>query len=192
MSGSQFVGSCTTTSTGGDVTVFCGDVTFFYGINAKQTDDAASFKGINTFAFNADDFYLTQNAPNTDEVVVNLRGNTGGGGISSVTFKESEVGGFSQADDTVSFDSNDFYLTSGGDGKPLVSAIDKGFITADDVGPGFYGISVCETDGTGNFSGINKLNFNSDDFYITQNDPNTDEVIINFRGFAPDEEVPGS
>jgi hypothetical protein len=48
----------------------------FYGINVKQSDDAASFIGINTVAFNTDSFYLTQNSPNTDEAVVNFRGLT--------------------------------------------------------------------------------------------------------------------
>lgn len=45
----------------------------FYGITVKQTDDLASFSGITVVAFNTDGFYVTQNDPNTDEAVVNLR-----------------------------------------------------------------------------------------------------------------------
>lgn len=45
----------------------------FY-LTAKQSDDAASFGGLNVFAFNTNTFYLTQNSTNTDEVMINLRG----------------------------------------------------------------------------------------------------------------------
>ena len=60
------------------------------------------------------------------------------------------------------------------------------FARIDEVGPGFYGITVGQTDDLGTFSGINKINFDPDSFYITQNDPNTDEVIVSFRGEDPD------
>jgi hypothetical protein len=53
----------------------------FYGLNVKQTDDLQSYKGINTLAFEAASFYLTQNDPNTDEAIVNFRGTAGGGGV---------------------------------------------------------------------------------------------------------------
>lgn len=45
----------------------------FYGNNVKLSNDAVSFSGINTFSFQAEDFYLHQNAPNTDEIVISLR-----------------------------------------------------------------------------------------------------------------------
>ena len=46
----------------------------FYGLVVKETQaPAATYKGINTINFDANFFYLSQNAPNTDEVVVNLR-----------------------------------------------------------------------------------------------------------------------
>ena len=51
-----------------------------------------------------------------------------------------------------------------------------------DIGPGFYGIKVGETDDTPLFSGITILKFNSTDFYVEQNVPNTDTAIVNFRG----------
>ena len=45
----------------------------FYGITAKQSDDAQSYSGLNTLSFATSDFYLTQNAGNTDEAQINLR-----------------------------------------------------------------------------------------------------------------------
>ena len=51
----------------------------FY-LTVKQTDDLASFGGINVINVNALDFYLPQNADNTDEVTLNFRGSTGGVG----------------------------------------------------------------------------------------------------------------
>ena len=56
------------------------------------------------------------------------------------------------------------------------------FLTGCSGGSGFYGISVAETDGSPSYPGIVKVNFNSSDFYINQNSPNTDEAIINLRG----------
>jgi len=45
----------------------------FYGITVGQTNNAPSYKNINTVKFLATDFYVTQNSPNTDEVIVSLR-----------------------------------------------------------------------------------------------------------------------
>jgi hypothetical protein len=44
----------------------------------------------------------------------------------------------------------------------------------------FY-LVVAETDGDPSLTGIGKINFNSDDFYVTQNPGNTDEATVNFR-----------
>jgi hypothetical protein len=108
----------------------------FYGITVKQTTDVEYFTGIKVLSFNNDSFYISQNDPNTDEVIVNFRGTP----------------------------------------------------TAETVPPqdvaDFYGITVKQTSGVESFSGIKVLAFNDDSFYISQNDPNTDEVIINFRGTA--------
>lgn len=132
----------------------------FYGINVAHSDDSASFSGIETIKVEVANFYLTQNAPNTDEIQINFRGTSGGGGVTDhgalsglsdndhpqyaltgsvgsgfygVIFKESEAGGFVDKTDTLTFDSTDFYLTSGGDGKPLVSLIDRSTVA---VSPG--------------------------------------------------------
>jgi hypothetical protein len=50
-------------------------------------------------------------------------------------------------------------------------------------GAGFY-LTVKQTDDLASFGGINIINVNALDFYLTQNDPNTDEVTLNFRGGA--------
>jgi len=52
----------------------------------------------------------------------------------------------------------------------------------DDIPPGFYGMVVKQSDGVASFDGIKVINFETANFYITQNSPNTDEVQVNFRG----------
>ena len=49
------------------------EVGLFYGIAVKQSYPQKAYGGINTINFDANYFYLSQNTPNTDEVVVNLR-----------------------------------------------------------------------------------------------------------------------
>jgi hypothetical protein len=44
----------------------------------------------------------------------------------TVTFKETESGGYSAAADTLAFLSSDFYLSAGGDGKPIVALVSAG------------------------------------------------------------------
>ncbi|MHC4690846.1 MAG: hypothetical protein ACYS5F_14620, partial [Planctomycetota bacterium] len=46
---------------------------------------------------------------------------------------------------------------------------------------GFYGITVAHSDDSAVHRGINTLKFNVESFYITQNPPNTDESLVNFR-----------
>ena len=281
----------------------CNQGQGFYGITVAETDGSPSYSGLNKINFNSNDFYITQNSPNTDEVIVNFRGtvaagsgeantasNLGAGegvfaqkvgvdlqfkslvagtGITlipsstDITINSTSTGGgggfygvlfedgihFFQKDH-LSFNNSDFYLTADAQGHPVVnlqlslrtdvprsvvqtfglssewqlghnlgSSIvlwdtfdDQGeavipdkvdssnpnitffyfvpptsgsAIVASGIADGisistgsFYGITVAETDGTHSYSGLNKLNFFSDDFYITQNIPNTDEVTI--------------
>lgn len=59
-----------------DLSQGSGDVVQnFYGLVVKETYTPANttYKGINVLNFDTNFFYLSQNAPNTDEVVVNLR-----------------------------------------------------------------------------------------------------------------------
>lgn len=93
----------------------------FYGITVKHSNNSDSFKGINLVAFDVTDFYVTQNSPNTDEVVVSLRDRDD---LTSVTVRESD-GSPSFATDTIVFDSTDFYLSATSGGKPTVSLRDR-------------------------------------------------------------------
>lgn len=91
----------------------------FY-LKLAHSDGSQSFGGISFIKVAVTDFYLTQNDPNTDEVTLNLRGAVGGNST-TITFAESEAGGFSKASDTLKFDSERFYLSTGGDGNPILS-----------------------------------------------------------------------
>lgn len=126
----------------------------FYGITVKQTDDAASFSGIRIVGFEAESFYLTQNDPNTDEAIVNFRGSAGGGGTGPQGPK-GDTG------------------ATGPQGPAGVGGAG-----------GFYGITIAESDGDPSFTGINKVNFKAEDFYITQDADNTDETLVQARPFA--------
>ena len=59
---------------------FSQDVADFYGISVKQVrinQNIHGYRGINTISFNDESFYLKQNSPNTDEVLVNFKGSAG-------------------------------------------------------------------------------------------------------------------
>ena len=45
----------------------------FYGVTVKETSFGVSFSGIRALTFDSTFFYIVQNSPNTDEVVVSLR-----------------------------------------------------------------------------------------------------------------------
>jgi len=265
----------------------------FYGITVKHSNDSQSFRGINVIAFNSNDFYVTQNSPNTDEVVVNFRGSVGSGsgvtdhgaltglgdddhtqyllrtetppGFYGIFVRESDGNPPTFKKDTLIFDSADFYLHSDSTGKPTVSLRNQsttqttttvisstnaaafvhtqgiaavewtinhnlnnknlivqafnnddrviGFDEADTSGPNtaffyfssavsgkavvmstditsadaanFYGITVKHSNDSESLSGINVVAFDVNDFYITQNVPNTDEVLVSLRDRTP-------
>jgi hypothetical protein len=125
----------------------------FYGITAAQTDGLQSFTGLNKLNFEADNFYVTQNSSNTDEAIINFRGDK------TVVSAGSNV--------TVAQSGNTWTVSAD--------------VASSDITPGFYGVTAAQTDGLQSFEDLVKLNFNSSSFYLTQNTPNTDEVIINLR-----------
>lgn len=88
----------------------------FYGISVKQSDGLAAFKDINLLSFEASSFYITQNDPNTDEVQVNFRGTTDGGGgsgtVTSVTFSDGVNTHSSTTTPKLNFSGDDFYLST--------------------------------------------------------------------------------
>jgi hypothetical protein len=209
----------------------------FYGITIGQTDNNPVYKNINTVKFNSVDFYVSQNSPNTDEVIVNFRGSVAAGsgeantasnlgagegvfaakvgvdlqfkslvagtnvslGSDSSTITINSTGGAASPgfygiiikesdnstvlrDDTISFLASDFDV-SDVNNKPQV-ALATNVARLSDVGPGFYGITVGQTDNNPTYKNINTIKFNAAEFYVTQNTPNTDEVVVNFRGSA--------
>lgn len=93
-----------------------------------------------------------------------------------VIVEESDGTNTQDPNDVIRFNAGDFVVSTDGDGKPLVS------LESDVGGGGFYGIIVGETNSGPVFDGIEGIKFNTDTFYVTQNDPNTDEAIVNLRG----------
>lgn len=101
-------------------------------------------------------------------------------GFYGVVFEESD-GSNTFKSDRLRFLNTDFDIAADADGKPQVS-LSSTVAHISDIGPGFYGITVGETDGTPIYTGLTGIKFNSNDFYVTQNAGNTDEAIINLKG----------
>lgn len=101
-------------------------------------------------------------------------------GFYGVVFEESD-GSNSFKSDRLRFLNTDFDIAADVNGKPQVS-LSANVAHISDIGPGFYGIKVGETDGSPIYTGLNGIKFNSDHFYVTQNSSNTDEAIVNLKG----------
>jgi hypothetical protein len=164
----------------------------FYGITVKQTGDERRFREINTMAFNSDRFYVTQNSPNTDEVVINFRDNVPHASLTGLGGDDHPQ--YIRTDGTRDFSGDQ----SMGDNKLTdLGAPTEGTDAArfQDISAGFYGINVKQTDDpaatVASFSDIKTVAFNTDRFYVTQNSPNTDEVVINFRDNVPHASLTG-
>ena len=152
----------------------------FYGSTVKQTDSAQSFSKIVTFNFGSD-FYITQNAPNTDEVIINLR-------PPAAVVDHGNLSGLDD-DDHTQYTLADGTRAFGGDqsmGTNKLTNVGAPIAGTDaarlqDIPPGFYGSVVKQTDDVAVFPGIKVFAFNTDGFYVTQNAGNSDEAIINLR-----------
>ncbi len=213
----------------------------FYGSTVALTDDSVSFSNIQKFNFNATNFYITQNDPNTDEVGINLRDLPAAGSDGTLQFNNNGIIAATETADGVDnlrYDNSTGALLLTSFGSPnLANAVNTGtgiIVSATGVqlavdginkfnvaattitigsgiasfsmstiplinlaaptanndavrlvdlqsAPGFYALTVKQTDDTASFSKIKVLSFNADHFYITQNAPNTDEVIIDLR-----------
>jgi len=152
----------------------------FYGIKVAETDGSPSLDGIVKLNFESGDFTVSLTAGETDEATIAFTGAAGGGGgFYGIIVKESD-NSIALRDDTISFLTADFDVTEVSD-KPQV-AVSASIARLSDLPPAFYGITIAESDSFPTFRGINKVNFEPQWFYITQNSPNTDEVIVNFRG----------
>ena len=86
----------------------------FYA-TVKQTDGLASFSGIKVWSYNAGDFYISQNFPNTDEFVLSLR-NPGNEITIEDTVPEKRF-----KNDTIIVNREHFYLTADSTGKPILN-----------------------------------------------------------------------
>lgn len=94
----------------------------FYGITTELSDQTSAHKS-DTIRFDSADFSIATAADGVTPVV-SVAAVAG----SSIIIAESESGGESFTDNTFKVDSNAFYLTTGGDGNPLLSV---GFVDLD-------------------------------------------------------------
>jgi hypothetical protein len=131
-----------------------------------------------------DNFYLkvhgadpTENTHFTTKAYVDSQ-TAGSPGFYGVVFEESD-GTNTFKSDRLRFLNTDFDIAADANGKPQVS-LSATVAHISDIGPGFYGITVGETDGSPLYRGLNTIKFHSDDFYVTQN-AGTDEAIVNLR-----------
>jgi len=123
----------------------------FYGSVVKMSDGSKSFRGITVIAVDKDHFYLEQNAGNTDEVVISLKPPAGSGGV-------TDHGALTGLSD----DDHPQYL-----------------LRTDENG--FYGITIKQSNDASKYRGINVVGFDSEYFYLQQNNTNTDEVVISLK-----------
>jgi hypothetical protein len=169
----------TLSSDGNAITINSATGGGFY-LTVGETGGGPTFTGINKINFNDDSFYVTQNAPNTDEVIVNFSGTAGAGGNGETNTASNLAGDEGVFASKSGVDLQFKSLTAGSN---VTLSSDGNAITINSADSGFY-LTVGETGGGPTFTGINKINFNDDSFYVTQNAPNTDEVIVNFNGTA--------
>jgi len=159
----------------------------FYGISVKQSNNLASFRGINLINFGPE-FYLSQNADNTDSVTINLRDDIddvsppGSGEANTASNLGAGQGVFSQK---VGVDLQ-FKSLVAGSGITLTPSATEISIETSGSGGGFYGITAKQSNGLASFSGLNVFNFGPE-FYLSQNANNTDSVIINLRDDSDNE-----
>jgi hypothetical protein len=96
-------------------------------VTVAESDVGGFSQPTSIIKFNNDDgFYITSDGDGTP--LVSFKDTAAGGGsgtVTSVTFSETESGGFTKSDTVapvIRFDSNNFYISvSGGDGEPIVS-----------------------------------------------------------------------
>ena len=158
----------------------CVGSTGFYGLTVAETDNSPSYSGIVKLNFNSSDFYITQNSPNTDEAIINFRGTvaSGSGEANTASNLGSGEGIFAQK---VGIDLQFKSLVAGSGITLTPTSDDITIASTGSGGSGFYGLSVKLDNDVESFKGINTIAFDHANFYITQNDPNTDEVLISFR-----------
>ena len=149
----------------------------YTGIGMGETDGSPDYYDIQNIKFNTSNFYITQNSPNINTAIVNLKESSSGSGEPNTASNLGAGSGvFSQK---VGVDLQFKSLVAGTGITLTPSSTD---ITIDSAGSGgFYGLSVKLDNDAESFKGINTIAFDHSNFYITQNSPNIDEVLISFR-----------
>lgn len=166
----------------------------FYGITVAHSDDSAIARGINTIKFDQGDFYITQNVGNTDEVHVNFRGLDPSAGQAN-TASNLGVDTFGLFNGKVDVDLQFKSLIAGTDIELQDTGTEIRIVSTATGGGGgggdqlFY-LTAKHSDDSAVFRNLNTLTFNVDKFYLTQNFPNTDEVMINIRGLVEESSSP--
>jgi hypothetical protein len=156
----------------------------FYGIVVNETDGNPPPYRTDTIYFDSAAFYLSSDSRN--KPVVSFRPAATG------QIAHSSLSGLTTGDDHTQYIRVDGTRAFTGDqslggfkitnvGAP-VAGTDAARLQ--DIGPGFYGLSVKLSNNAAHFKNINVINFEAANFYIKQNVPNIDEVQVNFRGNA--------
>lgn len=159
------------TSDADEVTIDALDQRFY--LTVRESDGSPAYREISQITFDRDDFYLSQNSPNTDNVIVSSRGDK-----TTASNLGSGAGLFAQK--VV----NDLQFKSVVAGAGIKTTVGASSVTVESIVEGFYGITVKESDGSPAYKNINTVVFDQNDFYIGQNNPNTDEVVVSLRGAA--------
>ena len=136
----------------------------FYGIVVEESDGSNSLRD-DTVRFLNTDFDVS-NVNNKPQIALSTNVahiSDIGPGFYGIIVEESD-GSNTIRDDTIRFLATDFDV-SNVNNKPQV-ALSAAVAHISDIGPGFYGITVAELDGTPTFRGINTIKFNNDFFYI--------------------------
>lgn len=156
----------------------------FYGIGVIQSDNTKGYSGINTISFEASSFYLKRSTTDRDKVQVNFRV-TAGGGAGTITGGTALGGTEPVFAGTVAPNLTFKGLTAGtgislGSDANSITVTNTGPTLAQ-IGPGFYGITVGQSNNVNVHKAINVVKFNTSHFYVHQNATNTDEVVVSLR-----------
>ena len=175
-----------------------GSGTGFYGITVKHSNNSDSFKCINVVAFDVTDFYVTQNSPNTDEILVSLRDRTALNGATFVhtqaassrewavnhnlNTKNLIVQAFDSGDREIEYDEVDtsdpniayFYFIPAVTGKAIVTTGSGTTVSVSGGG----GSPLEVTDGTNSYTGVTVINFSDNNFYLTSDA--SGEPVVNW------------
>ena len=132
----------------------------FYGINVEESDGSPRYRGIRTITFDRTNFYIGQNVPNTDNVLISFR-STEASGIDIASSIKNYL-----SPRKLTFNSSDFYLTPDSLGRPVASLSNA------------PGVIFKESEYGGYSRRSDLLSFDSNDFYLSNN--NQGKPLVSF------------